>query len=181
MVMLLKNTRTAKCKKCPKVFTTNQATRICPKCTNTKKKVDKEKQKERKRLKREAKRNTNSYLGPKAWAKFSLWVRKQAANFEDYVECFTCRRLFPISEMQAGHCFHRGRQQWKALDFDPRHIRPQCQGDNGPKGGLTAEFTLRLVEELGIDAVKEFERRRAQEPPLTPEELKEIIKLYGSN
>lgn len=167
------------CKTChtPILFPSISAN--CQKCQRKKLKLKQEKQKEKKRIKKEAKRNTNSYLGKIAWSKFSKWVRTRATNFQGYVECFTCRRLFPIKEMQAGHCFHRGNTQWKAIDFDPEHIRPQCGGCNGPQSGKTAEFTLRLVQELGIEKVKEFERRRVQEQPLTPDELKEIIKLYS--
>lgn len=167
------------CKTChiPILFPSVSAN--CQKCQRAKLKLKQEKQKEKKLVKKQLKQNTNSYLGPKAWSVFSKWVRSKDADFQGYASCFTCRKSFQWKELQAGHCFHRGRQQWKALDFDPKHIRPQCMGDNGPKGGMTAEFTLRLVEELGIDAVKEFERRRVQEPPLTPEELKEIIKLYS--
>lgn len=175
----LTTTKVKKCKTCLKVVIFPTVSANCQKCQRAKLKLKKEQQKERKRLKREAKRNTNSYLGPKAWAVFSRWVREGESDFQGYTRCYTCLKSFQWKELQAGHCFHRGRQSWKALDFDPKHIRPQCQGCNGPKGGMTAEFTLRLVLDLGLDVVNDFRRRRYTEPPLTPEELKEIIKLYG--
>lgn len=176
---LKKKLKQKKCKTCHTILMFPTLSPCCQKCQRIKLKLKKEQQKERLKIKKEAKRNTNSYLGKVAWHKFSKHVRSKTADFQGYASCFTCGRTYQWKELQAGHCFHRGRQQWKALDFDPLHIRPQCMGDNGPKGGMTAEFTLRLVDELGLEAVKEFERRRVQELPLTPEELKEIIKLYS--
>lgn len=134
---------------------------------------------ERKQKKKEKKHNTNAYLGKKAWTAFSKHLRQSQANFQGDVECYTCGRRICWTIAQAGHLFHRGRQAWKALDFDTDHIRLQDFSCNINGSGQGGKFALKLIAELGIEKVKEMEYRRHNEPPLTPDELKEIIKKYA--
>lgn len=119
-------------------------------------------------------RNEYKTVSKKAWNTFAKWLKKD----KDYFTCYTCGKTLPIEQAQAGHCFHRGRQRYKALDFDPKHIRLQCGGCNCFSSGQTNVFQAKLTHELGIKAVDKMIWLRANEPALTIEELKNIIKKY---
>jgi len=75
----------------------------------------------------------------------SKWVRYSAKGADGLTECFTCRKRYNPSELDAGHYITRDCQY---LRFDvARNIRPQCRHDNRGKYGLAAEFGKRLEEE----------------------------------
>lgn len=202
--MTVESKNTKKCRKC---FTDmNGIGRVCTKCQITRqqellkvslqrKKLCIKKQKEKKlltclrcKLRPRYKRKktiltvcrtcyfeTNvPYWGEKAWETFSKWMKRN----KDYFTCYTCEKIFPIDEAQTGHCFHRGNQMYKLLDFDPQHLRLQCGGCNCFSMTQTNIFQAKLTRELGIEEVEKMIWRRHNEPVLTIEELKEIIKLY---
>lgn len=127
------------------------------------------------KIKRKEKRE-NSYktVSKKAWNTFAKWLKKDKVFFN----CYTCERSFPIEQAQAGHCFHRGKARYKAIDFEPKHIHLQCSGCNCFSTGQTNIFQAKLTRELGIEEVEKMIWRRYNEPPLTVEELKKLIHLY---
>lgn len=155
---------------------------FCYKCYRLREKEKREEKalKKKERYQKSKKYQESEYkkLSKKAWKVFSLYIRKKYPGFNDYAACYTCGNLKPRTELQAGHCFHRGRQRYKAIDFDEKHIRPQCSQCNFFRGGRNIEFTLKLVEEHGLEAVNEMKRRRDTEPPLTNKQLQEIINKY---
>lgn len=131
---------------------------------------------EQKKLKKREKRENNyKTVSKRAW---NLFAKSLKAG-KDYFTCYTCGKVLPIEQAQAGHCFHRGKQRYKALDFDREHIRLQCGGCNCFSTGQTNIFQAKLTRELGIEKVEDMIRRRNQEVALTVYELKEIIKKYG--
>jgi len=107
---------------------------------------------------------------------FAKVLKLEQVSFEDTFVCYTCEKTFHISEAQAGHCFHRGRQRYKALDFDDKkHIRLQHGGCNmDMHGGNQNIFQLKLTVEQGTEAIKQLIWRRHNEPALTVEELLQI-------
>lgn len=120
------------------------------------------------------------YWGKKAWGVFAKHLKKIQASFQGYFTCYTCGLQFPIERAQAGHCFHRGHQRYKALDFDPRHIHLQHDGCNmDSMGNKQNIFQAKLTKELGPEEVEKMIWRRQNEPPLTIPELQEIIKKYS--
>ena len=74
----------------------------------------------------------------------SIYVRYSPMGPDGLTKCFTCRKRFKPSDMDAGH--YRPRE-CKFLRFDLRNIKPQCRPDNRAKYGLAAEFGKRLEEE----------------------------------
>lgn len=168
------------CKKCSKE-TCKQSAKYCfqhllehqqeLRNKSVKKSIAKQKTKPKKKKKV---RNEYKTISKKAWNTFAKWLKKD----KDYFTCYTCHKTLPIEQAQAGHCFHRGKQRYKALDFDPKHIRLQCGGCNCFSSGQTNVFQAKLTRELGIEEVENMIWRRADEPALTIEELKEIIKKY---
>jgi hypothetical protein len=120
------------------------------------------------------------YWAKKAWTAFANYIKDQAQNFQGYIECYTCCKLFPREQINAGHFKHRGNQRYRAIDFELKHIKPQCVYCNNGQAGMGYEFGKRLEQEYGEEWVKEIKYRRTAEPELTIEELKEIIHRYSA-
>jgi len=74
----------------------------------------------------------------------SKWVRYSAVGLDGLVECYTSRKRFKPSELDAGHYISRNCMY---LRFDLRNIRPQSRTDNRFKYGLQAEYGKRLEED----------------------------------
>jgi hypothetical protein len=74
----------------------------------------------------------------------SKWVRYGAMGPDGLTECFTSRKRYKPSELDAGHYVTRACMY---LRFDLRNIKPQSRVDNRGKYGLAAEFGKRLEEE----------------------------------
>ena len=137
---------------------------------------------ERKKMKRKEKRENNyKTLSKKAWNIFASFLKKSQATFNGYFTCYTCEKVLPVEQAQAGHCFHKGNQRYRAIDFDPLHIRLQCGGCNCFSTTQTNIFQLKLTKELGIKKVEQMIWRRQHEPELTIDELKELINKYSEN
>jgi len=174
-----------KCKTCHKQFREYKRngiilSRYCLDCRNKKalkekKRIKKLKLAERKKKKREAKQNTNKYWGKKCWIAFTKFLKKERANFQGYAQCYTCGKQFKIKQLQCGHCFHRGRGGWRAIDFNPQHIQLQCPACNINGGGKIPIFTANLIRDFGWEFYQELERG-AVKPALSVDELKEIYK-----
>lgn len=58
---------------------------------------------------------------------FSKLVRYQAADKDGNAECFTCKRVAHVSELQAGHFASR---RYHATRWHPDNCRPQCVSCN---------------------------------------------------
>lgn len=74
----------------------------------------------------------------------SKWVRYGAMSPDGLTECYTSRKRFKPSELDAGHYVSRN---CMFLRFDLRNIKPQSRTDNRFKYGLAAEFGKRLEED----------------------------------
>lgn len=109
---------------------------------------------------------------------FSFWVRACHANEDGTaVACYTCRRYYPINQIDAGHYMSR---KYYGTRWDPRNVKPQCQSENRFDDGVKDIFKERLIQEYGE---QEVEKLRAYalyygqaHPPR--EELIEQIKKY---
>lgn len=121
------------------------------------------------------------YWAKKAWGVFSEYIRRRGADWKGEVSCYTCGKVKHYKEMQAGHFAHKGNQNYRAIDFEPKHLRPQCYWCNSQRhgAGMSWEFGQNLEQEYGKDWLLEIKRRRKIEPALTIEELKEIYAKYS--
>ena len=174
------NVEYRKCKTCKKDFRGYKQNGIwksslCPECRKAK---DQEKREKKKTTKKYQVKEIRT-LEKKAWKVFSKAIRERHITFQDYVECYTCRRLRPLKSIDAGHFKHRGNARYKAIDFHPDHIHAQCKECNGFKDGMNYEFGKRLEEDYGEEWVKKITRRRETDLPLTKDELLEIINKYS--
>jgi hypothetical protein len=164
------------CKKCliNKRYAT---TSLCYGCWKTKEREKKE-AKAKARLERKVK-SKKYQLGEwrrwhtKAWDAQSQYMRRSKANFQDLVECFTCRKMVHWRyHAQVGH-FHHNKG-----DFYKNNLRIQCDGCNGPRSGETALYATRLVQEIGQEGMVELERY-VNTKLYKLEELKEIHAKYS--
>lgn len=84
----------------------------------------------------------------------SIYVRKTNQFAGGYCACYTCGKMLPINEIDAGHYISR---RFYATRYELDNIRPQCPGCNKYRGGEPVKFRMRLVEELGEERVKQLE------------------------
>ena len=84
------------------------------------------------------------------WDLWSVIVRVTGSDWRGYNTCYTCRRTFFWKELQAGHYLHN------KLDFDSINVHPQCQQCNGYKHGSPREYAKYLVEQYGVNVLKEL-------------------------
>lgn len=108
-------------------------------------------------------------LHRKAWALWSEWIRRSAADDDGLVACYTCRRVRPWQEMHAGHYLHG------ALDFEPRNIHAQCAQCNTFRHGAGDLYTLRLIDEIGRADVDALRQLAALRPRYEIADLEAII------
>ena len=111
-------------------------------------------------------------LHDKAWKLMSIYVRTKNADWRGYNKCYTCKAVKPYQELQCGHYWH-GR-----LDFDQRNLRPQCSRCNKWLSGNLDNYTMNLIEEVGLEAVKQLRKDAHQHPGYNRSELLEIIEKY---
>lgn len=87
-----------------------------------------------------------------AWGWFSKWIRLRDADDQGYVACYTCDIVKPWKELQAGHFVPQGSAS--ILKYEPDNVRPQCVQCNMYLSANLMEYTLRLIDELGIERVE---------------------------
>ncbi len=84
----------------------------------------------------------------------SIYVRKTHQFGDGYCACYTCGKVLPIGEIDAGHYISR---RFYATRYELDNIRPQCTGCNKYRGGEPVKFRMRLVEEIGEERVRRLE------------------------
>ena len=88
-------------------------------------------------------------LKKKAWKLLSEVIRREAANPDGTVQCYTCWNNWHWKQhIQAGHAIP-GRNGAVLLDEDV--IRPQCVQCNIWMRGNYPFFTTRLIKEKGME------------------------------
>lgn len=116
-------------------------------------------------------------LKEKAWEVFSEYVRLRD------LECYTCgKRIWDeelgewtIKGLQAGHFWHG------VLDFDEENIHAQCRQCNHFKSGSLAEYSARLIHDMGkkkFDALDKRHREAQKGELLSAEDYEHIIDKY---
>lgn len=145
--------KTRECRDCGKPLLIKS--KRCISCQRAKKKLEREKSLMKKLERKEKKLRTikgRKQLKKKAEALLHLYIRRRAMDFSGMIECYTCRHRFPLEKIHAGHYRHG------KLDLDERNLHPQCVGDNTYKGGLLNKYTLHLIEDYGIEWVKQLDQ-----------------------
>lgn len=107
-----------------------------------------------------------------AWKLYSIYRRREEGGFSGWVRCYTCGKELWWQEAHLGH-FKHGK-----VDFDPRNTRIQGAECNTYRGGMLDVYAVRLIEEIGLEEVKDLERKAAQFKGYSREFLEEIIEKY---
>jgi hypothetical protein len=111
-------------------------------------------------------------LHKKAWNIFSKALRKSKSDWRGCAPCYTCGKQYEWQLLQAGHYWHG------KLDFDVRNIHPQCVRCNKWLHGNLDNYSMKLIDELGLEEVKQLRRDAARHPGYTYSELKDIHAKY---
>src|SRR3990167_1759313 len=115
-------------------------------------------------------KNKKAILLRRAVIVFNAWIRER-----DRVKlkgrCYTCHR----EGSEAGHWKH----SCKSLKFNEKTVHLQCGYCNRWLSGNLAVYTLRLIDEYGLEIVKQLEKKSVGTHNFNINELQEIIKKYG--
>ena len=112
-------------------------------------------------------------LHKKAWELQSKFKRREAADENGIVCCYTCGHPHYWTDMDLGHYIHLN-----ALDFEPDNLRPQCKQCNKWKSGNLDIYGERLIKEIGIKKVEILRQKANQNKKFNIIELEEIIQTY---
>jgi len=180
-----------KCK-CGKEFKQyNSLQNKCPNCQFKEYYCRKPKSKPLLKLKIGAKRrsNTDNKKNKKlAWKWFSQYIRLRdclkTTKSKNFGRCYTCDRIKPFKELQAGHLIS-GRTN--AVLLDEEIVKVQCHRCNIELGGNYTEYTIRMINEKGIKWVqskqdlKHISVKKNWKEEIEIWKDKYFILLYGKN
>lgn len=83
---------------------------------------------------------------------FSKYIRQKYAN-DGVVNCVTCGNFEPWKDTDAGHFVSR---QYLATRYDERNVFPQCRSCNRFHEGRKDDYSLFLIQEFGVEIIKEL-------------------------
>ena len=125
---------------------------------------------------------------------FSKWVRLRGAWKVEATEngltqevwvnhCFTCGKVLPIKQMDAGHYISRGKLHTR---FDKDNVHPQCKNCNMPpsgkypfgKAGNLQEYARKLVKIYNAGILEELHRRSRSQTKIPTYYLEQQIDFY---
>ena len=93
------------------------------------------------------KTNSKKELHKKLWKITSQLVRSQSCY------CYTCGNCIPeIGKRHTGHFWTKGGHQASKYELD--NLRVQCDSCNRWKGGNLAEYSARLLNEIGSERIE---------------------------
>ena len=104
----------------------------------------------------------------KAWLLTSELVRKKAKG-----RCYTCGGKYPMNKLVAGHFLEKIGNA--ATYFDLNGLRAQCQWYcNRMRHGAKDIYALKLIEEVGLEAVQALKKKAHKSKQWTKAELETI-------
>lgn len=107
---------------------------------------------------------------------FSEYIRLKYSDWRGYCGCYTCDKIAHYKDgMQNGHFISRGSS---TLRYSEENCRVQCYVCNCIKNGNYITYTIRLIEEVGIEKVEELREMGKELHQFTETELQEIIDKY---
>lgn len=75
-------------------------------------------------------------------------VRREAKGV-----CYTCGKKVGYEKLQGGHFIHEAKTS--VIAFDKRLIKAQCLDCNYWKSGNLQIYTIKMIDEYGLEQVKE--------------------------
>lgn len=134
---------------------------------------------ERKQKIKEKKANSPKVLKKKLDTILSLYVRRRASDSMGMATCITCGIRKHYKELQAGHYVPRDNY---SVRYDLRNLGVQCFKCNmklpGCKAGNMVQYTKYLLNNYGVEWLKELIADGEKIKHWTPDDLKELIEHY---
>jgi hypothetical protein len=123
------------------------------------------------------KKRTLAQLKKDAWKVFSIWVRKNEADWRGYVACCSCgqKYIWNSGEIHAGHWIH------DKLDYDPRNVHPQCYKCNLKFNWkkATTGYAVYMAKRYGPEEMEKLRREAyLKGNAYTRQELEKVIEKY---
>lgn len=116
----------------------------------------------------------NAKIEKEADRVFSIYIRN-LNSVNGICTCITCKRTFPISEIDNGHFCKRGNH---ATRYEEDNCRPQCIECNRGTENKDKKFREELIKIKGLERVEELERLSRSVCKISDSEGREIIKDY---
>ena len=122
------------------------------------------------------KKTQKQKLKEKADQIFSEYIRLKYSDWRGYCECYTCGKTAHYKDgMQNGHFISRSSS---TLRYSEDNCRTQCYACNCIKNGNYIVYTLKMIEEVGIEKVEELRELGKELHQFTEKELQEIVDKY---
>jgi hypothetical protein len=94
--------------------------------------------------------STKSEIDDALWDAVSIYYRMLYTDDKGYGRCYTCGKVIHYKKCDLGHWLSRA---YKAIKFNPKHLRTQCKQCNGYGNGRPDVFRDNLVDEIGEEEV----------------------------
>ena len=105
---------------------------------------------------------------------FSKYIRTKYIR-DNFVECVTCNRKYPINKIQAGHFMSRKHYSTR---WDEENIFPQCYGCNVMQQGQQYLFSKFIDEKFGEGYSDVLLLKSRETVKFADYELDEMIRDY---
>lgn len=162
-----------KCKNCKQEFEKyrfNQKYCFNPECVKVWVDIEKKNQWKKNKSILKERIEKRSELLMKAQRIFNYYIRLR----DLYSACISCGKK--PSKINAGHYFSIGGHS--NVRFDPDNVHIQCEPCNNNLSGNLIPYRKNLINKIGQDRFDQLEERAYREKYWSPEELKELIKVY---
>ena len=105
---------------------------------------------------------------------FSKYIRTKYLR-DNFVECVTCKRRYPLKSIQAGHFMSRRHYSTR---WDEENVYPQCYGCNVGKSGEQYLFSKFIDEQYGEGYSDVLLFKSRETVKFSDFELEEMIENY---
>ena len=119
--------------------------------------------------------NPKSKADATAWGWFSKYIRIRDSDGRGYGACFTCQKINPIKDMDAGHFVSRDH---KSVKFDEKNVHLQCRSCNRFGGGMGGMYAINLDKVYGVGTAEALIEKGEERGKLPEYKLREISDEY---
>lgn len=106
---------------------------------------------------------------------YSRYIRIVNSDDAGYVQCISCKKVWPWKQMQNGHFVSR---RYSNLRYDERNTKPQCYGCNMMRGGNMANFAVALIHQYGDGIIDILAKESQVLKKFTKPELLKLTEHY---
>lgn len=119
------------------------------------------------------------YYKKRAWNMFSKYIRTRdclaTTKSSDMGRCVTCNKVFPFTELQAGHAIG-GR--YNSILFDEQLVNAQCRICNHYGNGKYGEYSLWFISKYSLEEWESKIELSHQQVKYTISDYKDIYEEY---